>query len=65
MVEITNRRQIGQAVFLLGMLAWGFGISYAETGADTAAYALFAGGTVVMGAGLYVIRHESIPNDEG
>lgn len=59
MSEMTTGRRVGQVVFLLGLLAWGFGISYAEAGVDSRANALFLGGTIVMVVGIAIIRRES------
>lgn len=54
-------RTTGQAVFLLGMLAWGFAISYAEAGVDSRANALFLAGTVVMLVGMVILRRYAEP----
>ncbi|MFB6189227.1 MAG: hypothetical protein ABEI57_05040 [Halapricum sp.] len=64
MTEMTRLRRVGQLIFLLGLLGWGFATSYMKSDAEKQAVALFVAGAVVMAIGGYIVYRETEPNVE-
>lgn len=64
MTEMTRLRRVGQLIFLLGLLGWGFATSYMKGDGEKQAVILFVAGAVVMAIGGYIVYRETEPNVE-